>query len=82
MFRTAVWLFQLPYNLDRTGVRVMVMCPGVTDTALIADSFGRLLREEWADFLKMDLGQLFKQKWVFVIKERPFLRSSYTSDFP
>jgi len=52
MYRSAVLLFQLPYHFDRTGVRVMVMCPGVTDTALISEAPGRLLREEWGELFK------------------------------
>jgi NAD(P)-dependent dehydrogenase (short-subunit alcohol dehydrogenase family) len=80
MFRTAVWLFQLPYHFDRTGVRVMTICPGVTDTALISEAHRRMLREEWGVEIKKDIDKLFKQKWVLVIKEWPFLHSSYTSD--
>jgi hypothetical protein len=33
-------LFQFPYHFDRTGVRVMNICPGVTDTALFVRPHG------------------------------------------
>jgi hypothetical protein len=81
IFRTAVWLFQLPYHFDRTGVRVMAICPGVTDTALISEAPRRLLREEWAEYFKRDVDTLPNQKWVLVIKEWPILHCSYASVF-
>jgi len=53
----------LPYHFDRTGVRVMAICPGVTDTPLISEApRRRLLREEWGEELERDLEKLFKQK--------------------
>jgi len=64
MFRTAVWLFQLPYHFDRTGVRVIAMCPGVTDTPLISEAHRRQLREDWGDEAGRELDELPKQKWV------------------
>jgi hypothetical protein len=82
MIKIVVWLFQLPYHFDRTGVRVMAMCPGVTDTPLVSECFRRMLRKDWGEELKRDLGELPQQKWVLVIMEWPFLQNSYTSDFP
>ena len=38
------------------------MCPGVTDTALISEAPGRMLREEWADEVKRGVDELPKQK--------------------
>jgi len=52
----------LPYHFDRTGVRVMVMCPGVTDTTLVSEAPWRLLREEWGEEAKRDFDKVFKQK--------------------
>ena len=59
----------------------MAMCPGVTDTTLISEAPRRLLREEWVDEFKRETDKLPKQKWVLVIKDLPFLHSSYTRDF-
>ena len=55
-------MFQLPYHFDRTGVRVLAMCPGVTDTPLISEAPRRLLRDEWGDKVERDVDQLPKQK--------------------
>jgi len=52
----------LPYHFDRTGVRVMAMCPGLTDTTLTSEVPRRLLREEWGDDVKRDFDEVFKQK--------------------
>jgi len=62
MFGIAVCLFQLPYHFDRTGVRVMAICPGVTDTALVSAGPRRMLREEWGDEIKREFDKLSKQK--------------------
>jgi NAD(P)-dependent dehydrogenase (short-subunit alcohol dehydrogenase family) len=55
-------LFQLPYHFDRTGVRVMTICPGATDTALISEAPQHVLREEWREEVKRDIDKLLKQK--------------------
>ena len=65
MFRIATWLFQMPYHYDRTGVRVIAMCPGVTDTPLISEAHHRQLRDDWGDEAGRELDELPKQKWVF-----------------
>jgi hypothetical protein len=62
MFRTAVSLFQLPFHFDRTDVRVMAMCPGVTDTALISEAHHRQLQEDWGAEAGRELDELMKQK--------------------
>ncbi|XP_015110776.1 peroxisomal hydratase-dehydrogenase-epimerase [Diachasma alloeum] len=42
-----------PYHYERTGVRVMALCPGLTETALTVDSPNRLLSKFMkADFVK------------------------------
>ncbi len=77
MFRTAVWLFQLPYHFDRTGVRVIAMCPGVTDTILISEAPRRLLREEWGEEFRKNADEMLQQKWVLVINEWSLLHTFY-----
>jgi len=52
----------LPYHFDRTGVRVMAMCPGVTDTPLFNEAHRRMLREEWGDEFQRATVELPKQK--------------------
>ena len=64
MFSTGVWLFQLPYHFDRTAVRVMVMCPGVTDTNIFSEIRRRPLREEWSEAAAKEVEELPMQKWV------------------
>jgi len=60
--------FGLPYHFDRTGVRVMAICPGATDTTLVSEAPRKLLREEWADQLHRDLENALKQKPESVAK--------------
>jgi len=60
--------FGLPYHFDRTGVRVMAMCPGVTDTPLISEAHRRQLREDWGDEAGRELDELPKQKPECVAK--------------
>jgi short-subunit dehydrogenase len=62
MFRPAVLLFQLPYHFDRTGVRVMVMCPGATDTNILSEAPRRMMREEWGEEVRKNLDEMLKQK--------------------
>jgi NAD(P)-dependent dehydrogenase (short-subunit alcohol dehydrogenase family) len=52
----------LPYHFDRTGVRVMAMCPGVTDTPLISEAHHRQLQAEWGEEAGRELDELQKQK--------------------
>jgi hypothetical protein len=48
-----VVLFQASCNTERTGVRVITLCPGLTETALTIDSPNKLLsRVMKADFVK------------------------------
>ncbi|PNF31053.1 15-hydroxyprostaglandin dehydrogenase [NAD(+)] [Cryptotermes secundus] len=54
--------FGLPYHLDRTGVRVLAMCPGVTDTPLISEAHLRQLMGEWGEECGRELDELPKQK--------------------
>lgn len=45
--------FQASYHADNTGVRVMALCPGLTETALTIDSPNKLLsRVMKVDFVK------------------------------
>jgi len=60
--------FGLPYHFDRTGVRVIAMCPGVTDTPLISEAHRRQLREDWGDEAGRELDELPKQKPECVAK--------------
>lgn len=42
-----------PFNYEKTGIRVLTLCPGLTETALTVDSPNRLLsRVMKADFVK------------------------------
>jgi NAD(P)-dependent dehydrogenase (short-subunit alcohol dehydrogenase family) len=52
----------MPYHYDRTGVRVVAMCPGVTDTPLISEAHHRQLRDDWGDEAGRELDELSKQK--------------------
>jgi len=52
----------LPYHFDRTGVRVMAICPGVTDTTLISEAPRRMLRDEWGVEVKRVCDEFPKQK--------------------
>ena len=54
----------MPYHFDRTGVRVMVMCPGVTDTLMISEAPRCQLQKEWGDEAGRELGKLSTQKLV------------------
>jgi len=60
--------FGLPYHFDRTGVRVVAMCPGVTDTPLISEAHRRQLQEDWGDEAGRELDELPKQKPESVAK--------------
>jgi hypothetical protein len=60
--KLGVGLFQLPYHFNRTGVRVLAMCPGVTDTPLISEAHHRQLLEEWGQECGSELDKLTKQK--------------------
>lgn len=55
----------MPYYLDRTGVRVMALCPGLTDTQLISEAHLRLLREDIGDEFVKEISKLPTQKWVY-----------------
>jgi NAD(P)-dependent dehydrogenase (short-subunit alcohol dehydrogenase family) len=68
--------FQLPYHFDRTGVRVLAMCPGVTDTSLISEAHHRQLRQDWGDEAGRELDELPMQKWVH------FMRSGLSYRIP
>ncbi|GFG40407.1 hypothetical protein Cfor_07241 [Coptotermes formosanus] len=60
--------FGLPYHFDRTGVRVLAMCPGVTDTRLISDAPRRQLRQEWGIQLGREVDTFQTQKPESVAK--------------
>ena len=46
-------LQQDPYHYEKTGVTVITLCPGLTETALTVDSPNKLLsRVMKADFVK------------------------------
>lgn len=52
----------MPYHSDRTGVRVMAMCPGVTDTPLIFEAYLRQMEVEWGKEGEREVDGLPKQK--------------------
>ncbi|XP_069687826.1 15-hydroxyprostaglandin dehydrogenase [NAD(+)]-like [Periplaneta americana] len=56
--------FGLPYHFDRTGVRVIAMCPGVTDTPLISEAHHRQHTSmgDWGDECGRELDSLPKQQ--------------------
>lgn len=54
--------FGLPYHFDRTGVRTLVMCPGVTDTPLISEAHLRQMLGKWGEECGRELDALPKQK--------------------
>jgi hypothetical protein len=55
-------LFQLPYHFDRTGVRVLAMCPGATDTLLASEAHHRQLFGEWGKECRREIDEFPKQK--------------------
>ncbi|KAF4514137.1 UNVERIFIED_CONTAM: hypothetical protein B566_EDAN019194 [Ephemera danica] len=57
-----------PFHFDRTGVRVVTMCPGVTDTSLISEAHNRQLNAEWNKRCGDDLAALPAQKPINVAK--------------
>ncbi|KAJ9592839.1 hypothetical protein L9F63_015482 [Diploptera punctata] len=56
--------FGMPYHFDRTGVRVITMCPGVTDTPLISEAHHRQVGTwgDWGEECGRELDSLPKQK--------------------
>ncbi|XP_067003622.2 15-hydroxyprostaglandin dehydrogenase [NAD(+)] isoform X1 [Anabrus simplex] len=52
--------FGMPFHFERTGVRVLAMCPGVTDTALVAE-FNRRASDDIAKEGCRELNQLPQQ---------------------
>ncbi|KDR14911.1 15-hydroxyprostaglandin dehydrogenase [NAD(+)]-like [Zootermopsis nevadensis] len=59
----------LPYHFDRTGVRVVAICPGVTDTNLISEAHKRQLSGEWGRECGREVDELPKQRPEHVAKE-------------
>lgn len=52
-FKDNLNLFQESYQIEKTGIRVITLCPGLTETALTVDSPNKLLsRVMKADFVK------------------------------
>jgi NAD(P)-dependent dehydrogenase (short-subunit alcohol dehydrogenase family) len=49
-------MFQKPMHFDRTGVRVVAMCPGYTISNMIGNE-NTLLVPEWKIFFKRHLSQ-------------------------
>nr|AAR84629.1 putative alcohol dehydrogenase [Gryllotalpa orientalis] len=54
--------FGMPYHFDRTGVRVLTMCPGVTDTPLISEAHHRQFTDDLGKECGRELDALPKQK--------------------
>lgn len=53
--------FGMPWHFQRTGVKVLTMCPGVTDTPLISEAGHRSLSTECGTECARELGALPKQ---------------------
>ncbi|GLH15437.1 Alcohol dehydrogenase [Gryllus bimaculatus] len=53
-----------PYHVERTGVRVLTMCPGVTETNLIAPGQPKCLLPEILPVMEKELAELPSQKQV------------------
>lgn len=53
----------MTYNYDKTGIRVLTMCPGVTDTPLISEAHAFTPSED-AKEVRRELDTLPKQKYV------------------
>jgi 15-hydroxyprostaglandin dehydrogenase (NAD) len=51
-------------HYNRTKVKVLAMCPGVTDTPLISEMGGRNLGPAYQQLLVDEIGDLPSQKWV------------------
>ncbi|KAK7873785.1 hypothetical protein R5R35_005772 [Gryllus longicercus] len=51
-----------PYHVERTGVRVLTMCPGVTETNLIAPGQPKCLLPEILPVMEKELAELPSQK--------------------
>jgi len=43
-------MFQMPLHFNRTGVRVVAMCPGSTDTPMCRER-PAFFKKEWMTFL-------------------------------
>ncbi|GLV39835.1 Photoreceptor dehydrogenase [Carabus blaptoides fortunei] len=60
--------FGMPWHFQRTGVKVLAMCPGVTDTPLISEAGHRSLGTECGIECARELGALPKQPPANVAK--------------
>ncbi|XP_067003613.2 15-hydroxyprostaglandin dehydrogenase [NAD(+)] [Anabrus simplex] len=54
--------FGMPFHFERTGVIVLTMCPGVTDTPLISEAGHRQITSDLGEECARELGALPKQK--------------------
>ncbi|XP_046396077.1 15-hydroxyprostaglandin dehydrogenase [NAD(+)]-like [Ischnura elegans] len=57
-----------PFHYNNTGVRVVTICPGVTDTDLISGAGGRQMSNNMGDHCAAELNALPKQPVDFVAK--------------
>lgn len=56
--------FGVPEHYERTKVRVLIMCPGVTDTNLFEDVDNHGLTPAYAELLEENVKQLPVQRFV------------------
>lgn len=54
--------FQDSYHLNKTGVRVIALCPSATETNLIGDIRKQLLWEDYEKAWKQDTVNVLPQK--------------------
>jgi len=53
------------YHVDLTGVKVMTLCPGATDTKLVRDVNRKLLLVRYEDAWQKDIGSSIPQRYDF-----------------
>jgi NAD(P)-dependent dehydrogenase (short-subunit alcohol dehydrogenase family) len=76
-------MFQKPLHFDRTGIRVVAMCPGYTISNIVVDE-NTLLVAEWMPLTKRNIYQPYALQhnlinyklWILT------LRKSYMNIYP
>ncbi|KAJ9592838.1 hypothetical protein L9F63_015481, partial [Diploptera punctata] len=54
--------FGSPFHFNRTGIRVVAVCPGVTVTELITGAGGKQYNDEWSEEAERELASLPSQE--------------------
>lgn len=54
--------FGTPHHFNKTGVKILTMCPGVTDTPLISEAGKRILSNDLSSVVEQELAKFPSQK--------------------